>query len=61
MTKLAQKRITFIAQLHDAFFITKGHGAFAFISVSDAMKLFEMYLDSTEPEDRFIKQFVRSF
>ncbi|MCK5120375.1 MAG: hypothetical protein KAQ91_00255 [Methylococcales bacterium] len=60
MTQLAQNRINFIEQLHEVFFIRKGHGAFAYISVSDAMSLFETFLESTESADLFINRFVRS-
>jgi len=60
MTQLTQDRINFIEQLHDVFCIRKGRGAFAYISVSDAMSLFETYLDSTESVDLFVNRFVRS-
>lgn len=60
MTQLTQNRISFIEQLHAVFYKRKGHGAFAYISVSDAMSLFETYLDSTKSADLFINQFVRS-
>jgi len=60
MSKLAQDRTTFIELLHDVFIKKTGHGAFAYISVSDAMSLFDKYSLSSEPADRFINQFVRS-
>jgi hypothetical protein len=60
MTELAQSRIDFIEQLHHRFLIKKGHGAFAYISPSKAIKLFDAFLDSAEPADLFINRFVRS-
>ncbi|TXK99115.1 hypothetical protein BMR07_11650 [Methylococcaceae bacterium CS1] len=61
MSELAQNRINFIDQLHEAFLIRKGHGAFAYISTSDALSLFDQYLDSSEPANLFIDRFMRSF
>ncbi len=60
MTQLTQDRINFIEQLHDVFYRRKGHGAFAYISVSDAISLFETYSDSTESVNLFITRFVSS-
>ena len=60
MTKLTQKRINFIEQLHEAFVIRKGHGAFAYISIKDAMTLFDKYLVSAETADLFINRFIRT-
>lgn len=60
MTQLTQDRIDFIEQLHGVFCIRKGRGAYAYISVSDAMSLFETYLDSAESVDSFVNRFVRS-
>ena len=60
MSKSAQDRTAFIELLHDIFVIRKGHGAFAYISIADAISLFDQCLDSGEPADRFINQFVRS-
>ena len=60
MTKLAQKRVDFIALLHDTFVISTGHGAFAYLSVLDAMTLFEKFLDSNEPANIYINRYVRS-
>lgn len=60
MTKLTQERINFIEHLHGVFYIKKGYGAFAFISVTDAMSLFDEYLDTNESADLFIKRFIRS-
>ncbi len=60
MSNLAQDRTTFIELLHDVFITRKGHGAFAYISISEAMSLFEKYLASDVPAYRFINQFVRS-
>jgi len=60
MTELTQNRITFIDQLHEAFLMRKGHGALAYISISDAMSLFNRYLDSDEEVGLFIHRYVRS-
>jgi len=60
MTKLTQERINFIEHLHEVFYMKKGYGAFAFISISDAMSLFDKYLDTNESADLFINQFLRS-
>lgn len=60
MKKVAQERIEFIEHLHEVFYIKKGYGAFAFISVTDVMSLFDKYLDTNEPTDLFINQFIRS-
>ena len=61
MPELAQNRINFIDQLHEAFVIKKGHGAFAYISTSDALFLFDQYLESSESAALFIDKFMRSF
>lgn len=60
MTKLTEERIYFIELLHEAFFKRKGYGAFAYISISDAMALFDNYLDSKQAAGHFINNFVRS-
>ncbi len=60
MSELEKSRFDFIEQLHHQFLIKKGHGAFAFISPSEAIKLFNDYLNSDEPADLFINRFVRS-
>ena len=60
MTQLTQERLNFIEHLHEVFFIRKGYGAFAFVSVADVMELFEKYLDSNEPADLFINKYVKS-
>ena len=60
MSKLAQNRINFIDQLHQTFLMRKGHGAFAYISISDALSLFDKYSGSRESADLFISRFVRS-
>jgi len=60
MTELAKSRIGFIDQLHETFLMRKGHGAFAYISVSETLLLFDRFLDSDESADLFINQFVRS-
>ena len=60
MSELAQNRINFIDQLHQTFLMRKGHGAFAYISVSDAISLFDKYTESSESADLYISRFVRS-
>ena len=60
MTQITQDRIDFIEQLHEVFCIRTGRGAFAYISVTDAMSLYETYLDSTETVGLFVNRFVRS-
>ena len=60
MSELTQERINFIELLHASFFKTKGYGAFAYISVSDALSLFDGYLDSNEAASFFINRYVRS-
>jgi hypothetical protein len=60
MSELAQNRINFIDQLHQAFLMRKGHGAFAYISISDALSLFDKYSECSESADLFISRFVRS-
>jgi len=53
-------RINFIEQLHERFLMKKGHGAFAYISVSAVITLFEDYITTEEPADIFINRYVRS-
>jgi len=60
VSELAQSRINFIDLLHETFLMRKGHGAFAFISTSDALHLFDTYTKSNQSADLFINQFVRS-
>jgi len=60
MTQLTQERIIFVEQLHAMFFIKKGYGAFAFITIGDAMLLFDQYLDSNQSADKIIKNYVNS-
>jgi len=60
MSELTQERINFIELLHESFFRKKGYGAFAYISVSEAISLFERYLDSNESASFFINCYVRS-
>ena len=60
MPELAQKRINFIAQLHEVFLINRGYGAFAYITVTDVIQLFDKYLTSGEPADIFINRYVKS-
>ncbi len=61
MTTLAQQRINFIALLHEVFFVKKGYGALAYVSITDVMTLFDEYLKSGKSDYRFINQYVRSF
>ena len=61
MTPLAQQRIDFIALLHSTFILSKGHGAFAYVSIIDVLTLFEKFLDSNEPVNRYINRYVSSF
>ena len=60
MSKLAQERTTFIELLHDVFINKTGRGAFAYMSVSDAMALFDSYSGSNEEIGIFINKYVRS-
>jgi hypothetical protein len=60
MTKLTQERISFIERLHEVFIKKTGHGAFAYISVSDAMSLFDSYLKSNKDVGLYINQYIRS-
>ncbi|MCK5190569.1 MAG: hypothetical protein KAR12_11005 [Methylococcales bacterium] len=60
MTKLAQNRVNFLEHLHETFLVQKGHGAFAYISISEAMTLFDMYINSNESADLIIRRFIRS-
>jgi len=60
MSELAEKRINFIAQLHEVFLVNKGYGAFAYISLVEMIDLFNNYMDSGESADKFINQYVKS-
>lgn len=60
MTQLAQNRISFIDQLHSAFILRKGYGAYAYYSISEIMALYDKFLDSGETSESFIDRFVRS-
>ncbi len=60
MSKLAQERIDFIELLNEVFFIRKGHGALAYVSITDVMTLFDEYLESGESAHQFINRYVRS-
>ncbi|MCF6252486.1 MAG: hypothetical protein L3J75_14655 [Methylococcaceae bacterium] len=60
MPEIILERLNFIELLHDAFFNTKGYGAFAYISVTEVMDLFEQYLVSNESANLFINRFVRT-
>lgn len=60
MSQLTQERLNFIEHLHEVFFIRKGYGAFAFVSVVEVMGLFDKYQDSNESADVFIHKYVKS-
>ena len=60
MSKLTQERISFIDRLHEVFIKRTGHGAFAYISISDAISLFDSYQNSNEDAGLFINRYVRS-
>ena len=60
MTELAQNRVDFLEHLHETFLIQTGHGAYAYISVSEAISLFDTYLKSSESADLIIRRFVRT-
>lgn len=60
MSDLDQERIKFIEQLHEVFLINKGYGAFAYITITDAINLFDQFLNSGESADVFIHRIVRS-
>ena len=60
MSELAQSRINFIDQLHNAFLMRRGYGAYAYVSISDVIVLFDKYKNSNESADLFIDPFVRS-
>jgi len=60
MTDLAINRIDFIERLHEAFLVTTGHGAFAFISPDEVLTLFDEYMDSELSVDLFTRQYARS-
>ncbi len=60
MTELSQNRIDFIEQLHERFLMKKGHGAFAYITLTDAIGLFDNYMESEKSANQYINQFVRS-
>ena len=60
MSKSAQEHITFMDLLNEVFFIRKGHGALAYISITDVMSLFDEYLESSESAYQFINQYVNS-
>ncbi len=61
MTRYTQERLDFLEDLHQSFFKRKGHGAYAYISVSEAMMLFDQYLNSNEQAGQFIDHYVRSY
>jgi len=60
MSKLTQDRMTFIELLHTVFIKKTGHGAYATISVTEALELFDKCLASGQSNDSFVNQYVRS-
>jgi len=60
MPELAQERINFIEQLHEVFLRSRGYGAFAYISVTEVLHLFDQYVGSGEPASVFINRYVRA-
>ncbi len=60
MTDPDQQRDDFLTELHELFLLKKGFGAYAYISTSEAMNLFEQYLDSDKPLDLFINQYIKT-
>ena len=60
VTKLVFQGIVFISLLNDAFVVRKGHGAYAYVSITDIRNLFEKYLDSNESTNQYINRYVRS-
>ncbi|NOR81288.1 MAG: hypothetical protein GQ529_10745 [Methyloprofundus sp.] len=60
MPELDQKRIRFVEQLHEAFLISKGYGAFAYITINEVMNLFDQFLNSDESAELFIRRYVKS-
>ena len=46
--------------LNEVFFIRKGHGALAYVSITDVMTLFDEYIESDESAYQFINRYVRS-
>ena len=60
MPELDQERIRFIEQLHEVFLINKGYGAFAYITITDVIDLFNQFLKSGESSDLFIRRYVKS-
>ena len=60
MSKSAQEHITFMDLLNEVFYIRKGHGALAYVSITDVMALFDEYLESGESAYQFINQYVNS-
>ena len=60
MTRLTHQRIDFIELLNDTFVVRKGHGACAYVSITDIMTLFEKYLESNESTSKYINRYVSS-
>ncbi len=60
MNEKTINRIIFFDQLHEAFMSKKGYGAFAYISVKDAMHLFDRYSGSNEDMRCFINHYIRT-
>jgi len=60
MTELDQQREDFFTKLHEVFLEKKGFGALAFISLVDAVDLFERYLTSEKSIDLFLRDYVET-
>lgn len=60
MKQLTQERLNFIERVHEVFFIRRGYGAFAYVTVVDVMELFDQYLESNESADILIEKYVKS-
>jgi len=54
MSDLDSSRIDFIQQLHEAFLSKRGHGAFAYMSITDVLSLYDEYTDSTIALNTFV-------
>jgi len=60
MPELAQERIRFIAELHEAFLVNKGFGAYAYVTINDVLVLFDHYMESGEESNKVINRYVHS-
>ncbi len=60
MNELAQRRINFLEHLHGAFLKKTGHGAFASMTISEAMSLFDTFTNSGESRELFINRIINA-